>query len=253
MAPPTASAPNSIGGTPRHTSTRSRPATDSVDRSMTPPAARVSGMPSTSMATSFASEPRIETEVNEPSPPRDLTKTPARALDQIGHRHHARRRLRGVDGCDEGLRHRSAHRRLIGRRRLPGSGSSARARRHANWTPTHASAQHKKAKVGDLECDRARAPPPSEGRVMGRVGRSPGSDAPLRPFPTVARQWVALATAASLHSLQSRGRLRHFTGFPFTQARMCLAWTQKFADARCESSGAPRVAWLGLWLSQRSS
>ena len=76
MAPPTASAPNSIGGTPRHTSTRSRPATGSVDRSMRPLAARDSGMPSTSTATSFASEPRIDTDVNEPSPPCDLTNTP---------------------------------------------------------------------------------------------------------------------------------------------------------------------------------
>lgn len=54
---------------------------------------------------------------------------------------------------------------------------------------------------------------------MGRVDRSPGSDAPLRPFPTVSRQWVAFSHRSFSASLQSRGRLRHHTGFPFTQAR----------------------------------
>ena len=43
---------------------------------MRPVAARLSGRPSTRMATSLASEPRIDTDVNEPSPPRDLTNTP---------------------------------------------------------------------------------------------------------------------------------------------------------------------------------
>jgi len=52
------------------------------------------------------------------------------------------------------------------------------------------------------------------------VGRSPGSDAPLRPFPTVkSRQWVAFSHRSISASLQSRGRLRLHTGFPITQAR----------------------------------
>ena len=98
----------------------------------------------------------------------------------------------------------------------------------------------------NIECgsNRARAPRPSRRADSWRAGRSPGSDAPLRPFPTVAsRQWVASRHRSIGASLQSRGRLRHHTGFPITQARLCrakptrgVAESQYCASKTCRNS-----------------
>ena len=206
-----------IGGTPRQISTRSSPLTPSADRSMIPVAARDSGMPSTRMATSFASDPRIDTDVNEPSPPRDLTNTPAVPSIRSATDVHARRRLRRIDRRHHRLRHRPAHRRAIRRWLRIGL---FRARAPPRERGHHASAQL--AAINERECGSRTCTSAASLRRADswRAGRSPGSDAPLRPFPTVAsRQWVASSHRSINTSLQSRGRLRHHTGFPITQAR----------------------------------